>query len=649
MTALPETHRGDDHVHRSILRRIDPIQVSARARIESRNREIHLPPISVFRWWARRTEAVNGAILDALTEEAAERQLVVDPFAGGGTIGLAALARGHRVYVQDINPWAAYGLRSMLALPAAREIEDAARTLARAAAPLLERAYATTCSDGSPGNVIHTYRVAVGSCTSCGAEARLFPYALLTLLVRKERRRPEAYLACPRGHVFLGRADVPSTCPDCEISTDPHAAYTQLRTVQCQVCGQSERLQAKASVGGLRWEPVLVQRASADRLREFAPLTEHEHAQAANASWPAIADLGAIPSGRETSVLLRHGFRRWNELYPRRQQFVTHTLLDLAGQLDVPSSVADVLKLAIVGTVEFAGHLSRWDRWYLKCNDATAAHRFNFSTFVPEPHVWGIGDLGRGTVQRRLRSFVRGSDWLHKRTHRDLSVHYMTQSDRTPEIPADVTVVCGTSEAIALRDGAADVILTDPPYHDDVQYSELSLLFRAWAALPLDSLEGEAAVSHAVEVSTAASRYVTVLARIFREFRRVLRRDGRLIFSYANRDPNAWAALFRALDTAGFRAVGYAVVHSENETDYAKRHVRACTKDFVMELVPANEWPVEQWRWDADGDEGAFLRRVGYFFLQVGAFSPGWEAKLAESLSDSYFLRPSSNSTDGRA
>src|SRR3954466_12736590 len=117
MSAAPGLERSTGEIHRSILRGVDPAEVSVKARAESRNREVHLPPISVFRWWARRTDAVNGAILDALTAEYGERRLVVDPFAGGGTIGLAALTRGHRAYVQDINPWAAHGLRTMLALP----------------------------------------------------------------------------------------------------------------------------------------------------------------------------------------------------------------------------------------------------------------------------------------------------------------------------------------------------------------------------------------------------------------------------------------------------------------------------------------------------------------------------------------------------
>lgn len=626
----------------SVLARIDPGIVSSRARAESRNREVHLPPIGAFRWWARRTQAVNGAVLDSFKEIFGDRKLIVDPFAGGGTIGLAAILRGHRTYVQDINPWAAYGLKTMLGLPPTQAIRDAGTLLANEARPLLDRAYSTKCSDSSPGEIAHTLRVAVGVCSACGTSSRLFPYSVLTLLTRKERGRPEAYLACPRGHVFLGRADRITPCTDCGLDTNPRETYTACRIFTCTTCGHAERLQVKAQTAGLSWEVVLVERVRLNGVREFGLPSTAELKQASDEAWHEPRNLGTIPEGRETSVLLRHGFYRWNDLYPLRQQVVTQTLLDLVETLTIENRVADVLRLAIVGSTEFAGHLSRWDRWYLKCNDATAGHRFNFSTFVPEPNVWGAGTVGRGTVQRRLRSFAKASDWFHERTHRETQVEYLDAIAEPPDIPCDVTVAHGSSEHILLRDSIVDLVLTDPPYHDDVQYGELSLLFRTWANLPLETLDREAAVNHSTGLNTTPHEYQELLERIFRECRRVLKSDGRLIFSYANRDPWAWISLFTALQNAGFYAVAYLIVHSENETDYAKRDVRACTKDFVMELLPDAEPEVPHWvpPSNAADAEDDYLRRVGAGFLQIGQARPNWNDDFVADLRRSPFLTP---------
>ena len=58
-----------------------------------------------------------------------------------------------------------------------------------------------------------------------------------------------------------------------------------------------------------------------------------------------------------------------------------------------------------------------------------------------------------------------------------------------------------------------DLVLTDPPYHDDVQYSELSLPFRAWAQLASGPLFGEAVVNAAIGQLTDDGAYEGLLLR----------------------------------------------------------------------------------------------------------------------------------------
>jgi putative DNA methylase len=596
----------------SVLARLDPEQVSNAARRESRNREVHLPPLSTYRWWARRTGAVNDAVLDAAVQAFGRDRLdILDPFAGGGTIPLVALRAGHRVHAQDLNPWAAEGMRQMFSLPPAAKLHEAHAILQELAEPTLRKAYATEMSDGQSAILAHTYRVAVGRCLGCGSEHRQFPYSLLTLLHRKERARPEAILACPAGHIFEGRTGARRRCPECARLTDPTALYAPRRIVTCPSCGKRERLSDRASVDGWRWEMVLVERAGAG-VREFGLPTAQELRQA-DGEWATSRKLGAIPPGAETNVLLRHGFHDWEDLYPPRQRAVIETLLELAAEASEDQATVDALRLAIVGTAEFAGHLCRWDRYYLKCNDATAGHRFNFSTFVPEINVWGAGLVGRGTVTRRVQSMVKAADWLHSHVR-----------------AADVDVVCGDSAHIECSPGSFDLVLTDPPYHDDVHYGELSLLFRAWAGLSTDQLEGEAATNVATGVNADGTAYAASLERIFVACHRGLRPGGRLIFSYANHEPRAWVALFAALQNAGFSAVACVSVHSENETDFKKRDVRSCTEDLLMELSPV---PTQQ---DAvvlgDFTETPFMDNVATIFSRVGRLQGDWQNETLDTL-----------------
>ena len=588
----------------SILDNLDAEAVSEAARRESRNREVHLPPVSTFRWWARRTGAVNSAVLEAASEVLGKPVLdVLDPFAGGGTILLVALRAGHYVQARDINPWAVKGIGQMLNLPEAAKLETAHEKLGELAKDVLDRAYATEMDDGEPGRIVHTMRVAAGRCGNCGCEQQQFPYSTLTLLQRRERKRPEAILACPAGHIFEGTIDGLQDCPVCGGSTDPDAFYTERRIAQCTECGHSERLSERVATQPWEWQVVLVERA-AGRRREFGIPTAEEIRQAEQ-DWSPNLDLGKIPEGAETKVLLRHGFKRWTDIYPDRQRVVTETLLSLAGEASDDSRVISALRMAIVGTTEFAGLLSRWDRFYLKCNDATAGHRFNFSTFVPEPNVWGAGEVGRGTVTRRVRSMGRAAAWMHENA-----------------VGGVATVDCGDSAELP-NDHDVDLILTDPPYHDDVHYGELSLLFRGWAGLEMGHLEGEAAANVANGLNVDYASYAGSLLRVFNACHRALRPEGRLVFSYANHDPGAWVALFAALQEAGFYAVSCVLVHSENETDFKKRGIRSCTEDLLLELSPTPFSHAPEV--DAGTGRGGFMRAVIKHFCRVGALGQGWE------------------------
>jgi adenine-specific DNA methylase len=638
-------------VVRSPLRHLDAEDISARVRREVRNREVHLPPISIYRWWARRTESVNGAVIDAVNVDRPGRLVVSDPFAGGGVIPLAAVMRGHSVYAQDLNSWAAGGLAAMLALPDADALRTGIAALSQRVLPEAAAAYGTVLSDGTVGQVSHTFRVAVGACTHCGERQRLFPHALVSLLSRVERNRPEAFLACPKGHLFQGRRDQPKACPTCNTHTSPEAIYTPRRVVTCH-CGQQERLEARA-VDGLDWEVVLVERVGNGR-RELALPTAGELSAADGMHWKPTRSLGPIPAGQETAVLLRHGFRHWEDIYPRRQRALVERLLGLTAECSSDERVVAALRLAVVGSTEMAGLLSRWDRYYLKSYESMAGHRFNFTTLPVEPNAWGTVTSGRGTTLRRLVQLVKAAEWLQSRTTRTLKVQGPLPAaaatvppldgedvDGRPLERPDVLVVAGSSQRQLLPSCSVDLVLTDPPYHDDVQYGELSQPLQAWAGLPSQDVTGDAVVNRATGQLVAEGSYTGLLTAIFRESTRLLRADGHLVFSYANRDPDAWAQLFDALQRAGLRSAGCAVVHSENETDHAKRGVRACTLDLLLDLVPVSALPLVQHHPSiATGAEAEFLSVVTSYALQIGTLKPGWQHEFLNEATATEFLQP---------
>ncbi|HIP70759.1 MAG TPA: hypothetical protein EYH05_05115, partial [Anaerolineae bacterium] len=183
-------------------------------------------------------------------------------------------------------------------------------------------------------------------------------------------------------------------------------------------------------------------------------------------------------------------------------------------------------------------------------------------------------------------------------------------------------LIQGSSAALDLPDDSVDAIVTDPPYFDSVQYSDLAAFFHVWLRqlLPDNPVwrNGLRLGDTAVEPTTngKGEDYTAVLTAIFGECYRVLRKDnGRFIFTYHHWNPKGWAALTLALRRAGFVLVNRYVVHAEN---VISRHIvgqNALVHDVILVLAPVEQARPERSR-----------REVG----QV------WEAVTAVNLNDSY-------------
>lgn len=114
----------------------------------------------------------------------------------------------------------------------------------------------------------------------------------------------------------------------------------------------------------------------------------------------------------------------------------------------------------------------------------------------------------------------------------------------------------------SIEDQSVDLTLTDPPYFDNVAYSELSDFFLPWLQLfGLAPADGEGAAGFEENLAAkdrsnaAADRYGKSLGESFSEIARVLKSDGRLVFTYQHKVPGAWYALASAMASADLKPV----------------------------------------------------------------------------------------------
>ena len=176
--------------NQGLLSRVNWRQLGRVAQRELRNREVHAPVVSAYRWWARRPHSVMGALLDAAVDRYGDDLTVADPFSGGGTVTFEAARRGLKAYAQDLYPWPARGLASALQSCDAAVLADAARSVLAGLAPL-RAAYRNAVGD----ELSHVLRVRSARCTDCARHFYQFPHPLVSVASRSTTER-HAYFGC---------------------------------------------------------------------------------------------------------------------------------------------------------------------------------------------------------------------------------------------------------------------------------------------------------------------------------------------------------------------------------------------------------------------------------------------------------------------
>ncbi len=554
---------------------------------QQRNRSAYAPVISLFRWWARRPHCFAGALLEAAQKEFCKEEdfLVADPFSGGGTVAFEAVRRGLRVYAQDLYPWPSRSLATALTVADPDEFRRAATQLLEILQPYRKR-YSTENGDVT-WEATHIIRVRTSACPKCSERLFLFREPLVSIASRR-REESFGFFGCSAcGTVSRRKREIRSfRCDACNgrSQTTVLAAPSTKPEMVCPHCDSSVQLSDLLS-SSPEWQPVLIREHSVQQNEATSRLrviTQEDRLDDTH----RVQDRRLrteIPNGLETASLKRYGFSSWEDLYTQTQLDIIKAALGAVSEIKVSSAVADHIRLAILGCTEMAGYVCRWERYNPKAVEAIANHRFSRSTVTVETNL--LSPSGRGTLPRRFEAVEKALRWMRSEGYPNRTAHADASSRRRPVSGA--LVVTGSSERQLLPDGAAQLVFTDPPYHDDLQYGELSRLFHFWmktANSIVESIEEQEAVPNAVRGATTR-HYEDKVTACLAESNRVLAPNGRLILTFHNRDMNAWEALANALQRAGFDVVALAAVAAENPADHSKRGKQSLLSDLVIECL----------------------------------------------------------------
>jgi putative DNA methylase len=124
----------------------------------------------------------------------------------------------------------------------------------------------------------------------------------------------------------------------------------------------------------------------------------------------------------------------------------------------------------------------------------------------------------------------------------------------------------GDGAALYLDDALSDIIVTDPPYFDAIAYADLSDFFYVWLKRGLAGVTPEALTTpltpkgdeatslkhrYQGDADKADTHFKTKMSAVFKETYRVLKPGGIISVMFAHQSTKAWTALIQALFEAG--------------------------------------------------------------------------------------------------
>ena len=140
-----------------------------------------------------------------------------------------------------------------------------------------------------------------------------------------------------------------------------------------------------------------------------------------------------------------------------------------------------------------------------------------------------------------------------------------------------VNVASASNSLIA--DNSIDYIFTDPPFGDNIMYSELNFIQESWLKVQTHNTE-EAIISNFYH--KGLNEYYTLMFHCFRDYYRVLKPGKWITIEFSNTRASVWNAIQRALQNAGFIVANVSSIDKKQASYNAVTSTTAVKQDLVL-------------------------------------------------------------------
>lgn len=587
----------------------------------------------IHKWWARRLSSVFRTILIASSSPprgsthsiwarysggySLAGKVVLDGMMGGGTSVIEALKLGATTVGVDINPVAWFITK--------KEVEPLNPSSMRSAFAKLESRvgqeingyYETECPKGHTAEIMYTLWHKAVDCEKCGEKLAILPEHVVSekeVHVKKKKRteppttKIELVILCPYcQEIFKKYADqededndeIEFLCPHCSHRFKPRIGTSKKGRLTCPSCSHAEEMvhAVKRRDGRrLEFEMYCIEYyckacdergykipSKRDKFRFSAAAEELEKTRQI-LGYPREE----IPSSKKEARPKNHGYTYFYQLFNERQLLCLSRLLK--GIMEIEErNTREFMLLAFSASLETNNVFCKYETKWQKIGALFGLPGYHTVDRYAENNVWGT-KYGRGTFTRSFLKLMRaktlgGNGGAQETLYPDADTPKFTNlagSFAELEYPKrGALLLCRDSGSLDfLSDESVDLVVTDPPYFDILDYSRLADFFYVWLRIglkndypvfepPSSARKNEVIVGGSPKAGERDA-FVESLGRVFGEYLRVLKRSRPMVFTFHHTQRWAWRDLLRAIQAGGFSVVACHFVRSEGKTGFRK-------------------------------------------------------------------------------
>lgn len=524
---------------------------------------------------------------------------ILDPFMGGGTSLVEASRFGVESVGEDLNPVAWFVTKKELdaGQTDVEELEAAFEQVRDDVADEILDYYKTPCPNGDhDADVMYNFWVKELDCVSCGHTVPLFKD--YRVAAGRYENDDKYNVLCPDcgtvtlvddwqdesdcndcGHEFVPKEGSVTrggyyTCPDCgqkEAITDAIAEQgapdTRLYAVEyyCPECdGQGHE---KSSFKGYKQAEAADKRLFEEAKREWNTRTDlHEYVPSEKISEGAITAASSV-SGND---VFQHGYEKWSDMFNERQLFCLSTLFQRISRIQ-KQNLREYLLITVSGMLRFNNMMVGYQASRHHITNIFKSNSYAPAQKPAEGNAWGT-KYGMGSFEAIFENVVHAVEYANTPTDRHIEDGETKETDEFAQpIGENATVYQDDMRNITAED-EYDAVITDPPYYDNIIYSEVADYFYVWQKILLeDEYPGfdrektprtESIVTNPYLDKTAED-FEGEIGEAFSVIHRALKDDGVLAFTYHHSDEESWGELLESLCESGFEVTATYPINSD--------------------------------------------------------------------------------------